>query len=90
MRLTQKQEKIKFRAKIKVLHNDTNVLPTLAKKPDNYFSGGKQPVQVLTAEITQPRLKRPEGGLNRPEMQNRFWSSKDKQREINNQNQFQH
>ena len=65
MRLTQKQQKIKFRAQIKCYIMIPTFIPTLAKKPDNYFSGGKQPVQVLTAEITQPRLKRPEGGLNR-------------------------
>ena len=41
-------------------------IPTLAKEPDNYFSGGKQPVQVLTAEVTQPRLKRP--GAGQPEV----------------------
>ena len=68
-------------------------IPTLAKKPDNYFSGGKQPVRVLTAEFTQPRLKRPGGGL-KPEATSRkcktgFESSKDKQREMSNQNQFQ-
>ena len=94
MRLAQKQEKIKFRAQIKCYIMIPTFIPTLAKKPDNYFSGGKQPVQVLTAEITQPRLKRPEGGL-KPEATSRkcktgFESSKDKQREINNQNQFQH
>ena len=58
-------------------------IPTLARKPDNYFSGGKQPVRVLTAEFTQPRLKRPGGGL-KPEATSRkcktgFESSKDKQ-----------
>ena len=36
-------------------------IPNLAK-PDIYFSGGKQPVQVLSAEVTQPRLKRPGAG----------------------------
>ena len=47
-------------------------LPNLAKKPDNSISGGKQPVQKLTAEITQPRLKRP--GAGQPEATN--WKCK--------------
>ena len=75
MRLTQKQEKINFRAQIKCYIMMSTFIPTLAKKPDNYFSGRKQPVQVLTAEVTQPRLKRPGGGpsgSDQPEMQNRF------------------
>ena len=33
-------------------------IPTLAEKPDNYSSGGKQPVQILTADVTQPRLEK--------------------------------
>ena len=76
-----------------MLHNDVNVYTYPGQKRDNYFSGGKQPVRVLTAEFTQPRLKRPGGGL-KPEATSRkcktgFESSKDKQREMSNQNQFQ-
>ena len=67
-------------------------IPNLAK-PDIYFSGRKQPVQVLAAGVTQPRLKRPgraKTGNGEPEEQNRFRSSEDKQQEVNNHNQFQH
>ena len=66
-----------------MLHNDINVISTLAKRPDNYISGERQPVRVSISEFTQPRLKRPEGG-RKPEAVNRkcktgFESSKDKQ-----------
>ena len=79
MRLTQKQQKkFKFRTQAK-----RYIIPTLARKPDNYISGGKQPVRVPIAEFTQPRLKRPGGGL-KPEAASRkcktgFESSEDKQ-----------
>ena len=93
MRLTQKQQKIKFRTQAKCYIMTSTSIPTLARKPDNYISGGKQPVRVPIAEFTQPRLKRPGGGL-KPEATSRkcktgFESSKDKQREMSNQNQFQ-
>ena len=83
MRLTQKQQKIKFRAQVKCYIMTPTFIPTLARKPDNYISGGKQPVRVPISEFTQPRLKRPEGG-RKPEAVNRkcktgFESSKDKQ-----------
>ena len=54
----------------------------LAKKPDNYFSGHKEPDYVHTAEVTQPRLKRP--GAGRPEVIDRNNKTGINQHEVNN------
>ena len=57
---SQKQNtKSNLRAQVKCYTMISTFLHNLAK-PDNSLSGGKQPVLILTAEITQPWLKRPE------------------------------
>ena len=55
----------------------------LAKKPDNYFSGHTEPDHVLTAGVTQPRLKRP--GAGQPEVIDRKHETGIDQQEVNNQ-----